>query len=332
VPEAGVRGTNGWNRFSWQWYALISLLCSELTPLALPVLSCPFLYFVQIDVIVRTGIPHLQSDLRHVSANSARAIVVLADRNTSEGADAADINTVRTVLSLRGMGAPTNGHIVAEVLDVDNEPLVSIVGTDSLETFVSHDIIGRLMIQCARERGLAQVLENLLGFDGSEFYVKEWPQLSGLCFGQIMFHFADAIVIGVIRRSDAFSSSPRKTSSQTPLHDGTSVGSNDPNALIMLNPPNDLLILPGDRIIVVAEDDDTYSPSPDPLLSLSDEQCSSILLSAVPYVPRERLPESLLFVGWRRDMEDMIAELDKYVCPGSHITLYNHLTIEERKV
>lgn len=58
------------------------------------------------------------------------------------------------------------GHIVVEVCDLDSEPLVRMVGGSSVETVVSHDIIGRLMIQCARQPGLATVWEQLMGFDG----------------------------------------------------------------------------------------------------------------------------------------------------------------------
>ena len=259
-----------------------------------------------VDVIIRTGVPHLQADLKNVSAAGARAVIVLADKNTSVDADAADINTVRTVLSLRGMGAPTKGHIVAEVLDVDNEPLLKIVGKNSIETFVSHDVIGRLMIQCARERGLAQVLEKLLGFDGCEFYIKEWPELTGLTYGEAMYRFEDAIFVGVIQR-----------------------GIGEDGAVTLLNPSNDLIINDGDGIVVIAEDDDTYEASPDSLFTISDEEIQA--LSAV-YRPRRSLPEKLLFVGWRRDMEDMIAELDSSVAPGSQLTLFNQLSLKKRQV
>lgn len=49
------------------------------------------------------------------------------------------------------------GHIVVELSDLDNEVLVKLVGGDLVETVVAHDVIGRLMIQCARQPGLAQV-------------------------------------------------------------------------------------------------------------------------------------------------------------------------------
>lgn len=49
------------------------------------------------------------------------------------------------------------GHVVVEMSDLDNEPLVKLVGGELIETVVAHDVIGRLMIQCALQPGLAQV-------------------------------------------------------------------------------------------------------------------------------------------------------------------------------
>lgn len=46
---------------------------------------------------------------------------------------------------------------MVELSDLDNEVLVKLVGGDLVQTVVAHDVIGRLMIQCARQPGLAQV-------------------------------------------------------------------------------------------------------------------------------------------------------------------------------
>jgi hypothetical protein len=53
------------------------------------------------------------------------------------------------------------------------------------------------MIQCARAAGLAHVLENLMGFDGDEFYLKEWPEIVGERFGDIFTRFDDAVPLGI---------------------------------------------------------------------------------------------------------------------------------------
>lgn len=68
-----------------------------------------------------------------------------------------DARALRTVLSLSGVKEGLRGHIVVELSDLDNEVLVKLVGGDLVETVVAHDVIGRLMIQCARQPGLAQV-------------------------------------------------------------------------------------------------------------------------------------------------------------------------------
>lgn len=54
------------------------------------------------------------------------------------------------------------GHVVVEMSDLDNEPLVKLVGGEVIETVVAHDVIGRLMIQCALQPGLAQVIQDAL--------------------------------------------------------------------------------------------------------------------------------------------------------------------------
>lgn len=68
-----------------------------------------------------------------------------------------DARALRVVLSLTGVKEGLTGHVVVEMSDLDNEPLVKLVGGEMIETVVAHDVIGRLMIQCALQPGLAQV-------------------------------------------------------------------------------------------------------------------------------------------------------------------------------
>lgn len=68
-----------------------------------------------------------------------------------------DARALRVVLSLTGVKEGLRGHVVVEMSDIDNEPLVKLVGGELIETVVAHDVIGRLMIQCALQPGLAQV-------------------------------------------------------------------------------------------------------------------------------------------------------------------------------
>ncbi|KAG6732254.1 hypothetical protein I3842_01G168200 [Carya illinoinensis] len=228
-----------------------------------------------------------------VSVSKAHAIIVLAEDGN---ADQSDARALRTVLNLTGVKEGLRGHIVVELSDLDNEVLVKLVGGDLVETVVAHDVIGRLMIQCARQPGLAQIWEDILGFENCEFYIKRWPQLDGMQFEDILISFPNAIPCGI------------KVASR--------------GGKIILNPDDSYVLQEGDEILVIAEDDDTYSPA------------------TLPTVWRGSLPkdfvipktaERILFCGWRRDMEDMILVLDAFLAPGSELWMFNDVLEKERE-
>ncbi|KAJ6696727.1 hypothetical protein OIU85_003110 [Salix viminalis] len=160
--------------------------------------------------------------------NDARAIVVLAEDGN---ADQSDARALRTVLSLTGVKEGLKGHIVVELSDLDNEVLVKLVGGDLVHTVVAHDVIGRLMIQCARQPRLAQIWEDILGFENCEFYIKRWPQLHGMHFEDILISFPDVIPCGIKVASCG--------------------------GKIILSPEDSYVLQEDDEILVIAEDDDS---------------------------------------------------------------------------
>ncbi|CDY16373.1 BnaA02g11770D [Brassica napus] len=182
------------------------------------------------SVICRSGSALILADLKKVSVSNARAIIVLG---SDENADQSDARALRVVLSLTGVKEGLKGHVVVEMCDLDNEPLVKLVGGERIETVVAHDVIGRLMIQCALQPGLAQIWEDILGFENAEFYIKKWPQLDGYRFEDVLLSFPNAIPCGVKVAVDG---------------------------KIVLNPSDNYVLEEGDEILVIAEDDDTYAP------------------------------------------------------------------------
>ncbi|GJZ69905.1 ion channel DMI1 isoform X1 [Tanacetum coccineum] len=224
--------------------------------------------FMGTSVICRSGSPLILADLKKVSVSKARAIIVLA---ADENADQSDARALRVVLSLTGVKEGLRGHVVVEMSDLDNEPLVKLVGGELIETVVAHDVIGRLMIQCALQPGLAQIWEDILGFENAEFYIKRWPKLDGMRFEDVLVSFPDAIPCGV----------------KVALEGGK----------ININPSDEYILREGDEILVIAEDDDTYSPGPLP----------EVRRGIFPKkVEPPKYAEKILFCGWRRDIDDMI--------------------------
>ncbi|KAL1313402.1 hypothetical protein AAHE18_16G109600 [Arachis hypogaea] len=245
------------------------------------------------SVICRTGSPLILADLKKVSVSKARAIIVLAEDGN---ADQSDARALRTVLSLTGVKERLRGHIVVELSDLDNEVLVKLVGGDLVETVVAHDVIGRLMIQCARQPGLAQIWEDILGFENCEFYIKRWPQLDGMQFEDVLISFPAAIPCGI----------------KAATYGGK----------IILNPDDSYVLQEGDEVLVIAEDDDTYAPASLPMVWKGS-------------LPKDfvypKSPERILFCGWRRDMEDMIMVLDASLAHGSELWMFNDVPEKERE-
>lgn len=245
------------------------------------------------SVICRSGSPLILADLKKVSVSKARAIIVLAEDGN---ADQSDARALRTVLSLTGVKEGLRGHIVVELSDLDNEVLVKLVGGDLVQTVVAHDVIGRLMIQCARQPGLAQIWEDILGFENCEFYIKRWPTLDGMPFEDALISFPDAIPCGVKVASCG--------------------------GKIIMNPDDSYILQEGDEILVIAEDDDSYAPAELPMVRRGNLPKDFILPKSA---------EKILFCGWRRDMEDMIMVLDAFLAPGSELWMFNDVPENDRE-
>ncbi len=244
-------------------------------------------------VVFRTGSRLRVSDLRHVSIESARSVIAVSSMDLS--ADTADAEMLQTALNLSTLKMSHKAVAVLEVRDIDAEPLMRLVGGEHVHTVTSHDIIGRLMLLFVRQPGLARVYETVLGFEGSEFYVVEWPQLVDCRWRDVAFHFYDAVPIGL----------------RTAGH-----GS------VVLNPPPDTVIRRGDELVVLAEDNDTYTWEEAPELGPR-----RAFLSTPPVAP---VAEEVLFAGWRRDVAYLILMLDRMLAPGSVLHILCPLGVSER--
>ena len=245
-------------------------------------------------VVFRSGSRLRTADMRTVAIEQARSVIIVSDVRLDP--DTADAEVLQVVLNLTTLDLTDGCSVVAEVRDVDNEPLVMLVGGDLVKTVTSHDIIGRLMLLFVRQPGLARVYSSVLGFEGSEFYVEHWDALVGTRWRDVAVRFLDAVPIGVQRGKDD----------------------------VLINPPPGYVFQRGDGLIVLAEDNDTYAC----------EEPADIGPRRTFRAARERsmAPEAVLFAGWRRDVAHMIRLLDRLAPPGSELHMLCTLTVAERNL
>jgi Trk K+ transport system NAD-binding subunit len=236
-------------------------------------------------VVVRQGSPSSVHDLRKVGAGRAKSIIVLSEVGDGDGAAAGaeDLGVIKALLALRRIpGALTRNHAVVELVDAGRRAVVEQLGGGGVEVVAMGETLSRMMVQTARQNGLAAVYRDLLTYEGSEFYFRAFPELVGRPFGEAQWRMKDAVVCGLRRRADG-----------QPL----------------INPPLDHVIEAGDELLVIAEDDDTFS--------LTAQHTPERPAGFTGAAPIARRPERLLICGMSSRLGEMLREFDQYVLPGS---------------
>ena len=236
-------------------------------------------------VIVRSGNPIDLNDLELGSPHSARSIIILPPES-----DDPDAYVIKMVLALTNNPNRRQEpyHIVTQIRNRKHMDLIKMIGAkDKVFPLLTGDLIARVVAQTSRQSGLSVVYTELMNFGGDEIYFKQEPGLSGKTFGEALLAYEDSMVMG-LRKMDG---------------------------RILLNPPMDTRIEPGDYLFALSEDDDT------------------ILLSGLTNVPIEeglirsgskaqkRGPERTLIIGWNLSAGIIVQELDAYVADGSQVTV-----------
>lgn len=233
-------------------------------------------------IICRTGSPLSLNDLEIVNPHQARSIVVLAPE--SEDPDSEVIKTILAITNNPNRRQEPY-HIVAEIAEPRNVEVAKMVGKDEAELIVTGDLIPRIIVQTSRQSGLSVVYTELLDFGGDEIYFQEEPGLVGRTFGDALLAYEESAIMGLRKREGA----------------------------ILLNPPMDTRIEAGDKVIAISEDDDTVRVS---------DSAPQIDERAIHDAARtEARPERTLLLGWNERGPAIVHELDRYVTPGSELTL-----------
>ncbi|MDQ0791843.1 NAD-binding lipoprotein [Streptomyces sp. B1I3] len=228
-------------------------------------------------LICRNGRPADPAALVRVSPGSADVVLVLPRDEPDEDAD-----IVKSLLSLRAaVDDDCPVRIVAVVRDERYRLAARLAAGPGAVVLEVDDITARLVSQCVRQPGLSLVYQELLDFAGDEFYVIDAPEQAGRTFGQVLSAYPAACVVGVVRADGA----------------------------VRLNPPFASAVLPGDRLVVIAHDDDTAVPADDP--AAFDE---SVIVSRPPTPP---CPERLLLLGWNRRARRIVHHLSGHATAES---------------
>lgn len=233
-------------------------------------------------VVCRSGNPIDMSDLNIVSLNTSKSILVLSPE--TDNPDAEVIKTVVAILNHPERRTEPY-HIVAELRDPKNYEIAEVVGKDEVEWIQLGGLVARIIAQTCRQSGLSTVYTELLDFGGDEIYFVEAGPLAGKAYKETLNRFESNTVMGIVPK------------------DGVAT----------LNPPMETILRTGDRLVVIAEDDDKIKLAENPITF--DET-----VFARPEVIAMQ-PEKTLILGWNWRGLNLVHELDNYVAPKSEVLI-----------
>ena len=229
-------------------------------------------------IVCRSGNPMETEDLKLVSLNAAKSIIIL-----SPDGEAPDSEVIKVVLAITNHPERRKEpyHIVAALRDTKNAEIAAVVGKDEVEWIQVGNLIARIIAQTCRQSGLSVIYTELLDFGGDEIYFTEPKELLGKTYGETLNKYEKNTVMGIAPKGGAAS----------------------------LNPPMDTVLKPGDKLVVIAEDDDKILFNPNPPAF----QANLIVNNTT----RPAKPERTLVLGWNWRGCAIMGELENYVAPGS---------------
>ncbi|MBC8108994.1 MAG: hypothetical protein H7Z14_20580, partial [Anaerolineae bacterium] len=249
-------------------------------------------------VILRTGSPTSMVELERVAFDRAFSIIVLADESAAARGEESDISVIKTLMLLSNPELWVDGaqrpKMVAEITKSENVEIAEIAGQRHIPVICSSQIIGKVLVQTARQPGLAAVYGQIFFGGGSQIYVQGFPETAGKQFSEIMHCFPGAIPLGV--------SSARKD----PV-DGFIT------YVPALNPRPDRVIKQDEWIILLTERLHNQFTAAPPVVDVPP-------LPAAQHQTRDRhVIERIVILGWNRGLYGMLREIDEYALPGATV-------------
>lgn len=224
-------------------------------------------------VVCRSAEPWTDEALVMGNAAQARCIVITEPDSEAD--------TVKALLALHanhpGLGAP----IVAEVSDPGLAGSLEQLLGGRVAAVCSDEVVAALTAQACRERGIGAVFAELLDFSGAEIYVADPGPMAGRSYAECVAALANGAVIGI----EGVDGVPR------------------------LNPPGHNRLGLGERLIVVAQDDETWVWDARKGTPHADHGSVSL---ADP-------PARLAIIGWSSLATVVLDEMFSFLAPDAYV-------------
>ena len=254
------------------------------------------------QVLLRSGSSLVQEHLEKLDLDQASLVLIPGSDFQKLGNDLADTRVVKTLLSFEMMFANRSHRprIVAEIFDPAKVPIARGTMSGSLDIVAGDHVMGRVISQSVRHRGLAVVYLELLSHrDGQSLFLRTFPELAGQEFHSLLPRFPNAVPLGLVRTEEGRDHA-------------------------LLNPPATTELRADDTVILISDRFESCAPNEAPTGEPLD--------FGRPLEPRAATkPHRILLLGWSHKITALVTELHE--CPDEQfeLTVVSTLDPEERE-
>ena len=229
-----------------------------------------------------------QHSFENVNILNARKILILGDEGPFIEAD-----RLKIYLALQrylNLNLPQNKKFPDVLVNVDEASagdFVNMVSNQSAVTIDVSNIPTRLVVETIEQPNLPEIYEEILSFDGNEFYITEPVTTFGLenkRFDVAWQSFQESVVVGIL----------------------TSSGN------LNLAPPASLILSSDDKLVVVAEDDSTIVSRPQGDKKLIEKQLRKTagqIKTLTSNINSSELLNKILIIGLSQEHEYLVDQI-----------------------
>jgi hypothetical protein len=256
-----------------------------------------------LKLILRSGSPSNLLELQRVAFEGARSIIVLAGWARDADVSGRDVEAIKTAMLLSSFPdwSGTKPVLVAEVNRKQSADVARIAGGNEISVVSSSEVIGKIIVQAARQAGLSHVYAEILSSEGNSIRVKHESACVGKRFGDVQFGFDSAIPIGISWRQES-NGAVRYAAG--------------------LNPEPDYVIDADDHLVLLCRAGD-----------IRFDAAAKPHVASIARTEAYRKPalNRILVLGFNDSVHDILREFDGHVLPGSQVHVVSNFSEEEAR-